>query len=274
MSKTPRVDRLLEEARVNGECPYARAIIDNLNAYRGEQSAARLIQLLHACRIEPLPNSDALYQAMNCGDKEAVRDLVRLGLCDPVTTRGPYGGTILHAAVRSSDLECAKQAYRLAPCLLDVRDSTGDTPLYDTVYESQVDIARFFLERGASIHVNSVIGDMLFYALEAHDRDGDLPGEFAKLVFAYGLRLKPENRSDLLESEHAFLNTLVSRLHACGRAAMVMMGLNRAGGKTRGNGRDALRLVARMVWVYRVDEAWDDLIWDDVGQAKNKRYKK
>ena len=257
MSKTPRLERLLEEARARGECPYARVIRDNADAFRGEQSAVRLIQLLHACRIEPLPNSDALYWAMKCGDKEAATDLARLGISDPVTARGSYGGTILHAAVDSHDLECVKEAYRMAPCLLNVRDSTGDIPLYDAMYDTHVDIARFFLERGSSFSWETRAGDILFYALESFDKD-DPPGEFVKLVFAYGARIVPGNLPALRECELDFMNTLLARCRACGNAAMILMGLNRVGCKTRGNGRDALRLIARMVWVYRVDEVWDD----------------
>lgn len=62
--------------------------------------------------------------------------------------------------------------------------------------------------------------------------------------------------------------TVMARLQSCARAAVIVMGLAKLRSSVaRGNGRDALRLVARMVWVYRVDEEWD------VGRVESKSKK-
>lgn len=45
----------------------------------------------------------------------------------------------------------------------------------------------------------------------------------------------------------------------CRGSSLVMLGLARVGGKVHGNGRDALRLVAREMWKTRTDDGWIEI---------------
>lgn len=263
MLKTFPIDSLLEDARTRGQCPYSLVIREFAENCRGveDYTTVDLIQLLHSHRIETVPADDALYWAVHWEDSAATHELIRLGLCDPVTSRDHFDSTIMHAATYASRFEWIKKVYLMAPCLMNAKDSSGDTPLDNAIQNHNVACARFLFEHGAPVSRDpndESIMSAVFYNFD----DNNAPDEeISKLVFAYGGRPDLAGYTDLSVRHRVFLANLYSRLRSCGSAALVVMGLNCVGCNTQGNGRDALRLIARMVWVYRVDEVWGD--YDD-----------
>ena len=241
---------------INGpdQCPY-----DEMLKVLEPSEVTNLIEVMHSENIKAHPSGVALITAMKRGLSRAVSDLIRLKICDPLTARGTFLITVMHAAAYSGSQGCLEEAVRHAPSLVCVKNAAGNTPFDTAVGKNNVASARFLLQHGASVqrglvtevsNLSGTLDSLLF------DEEGEL--EMAKLLVAHGDRIDPEEAEELLEVQKRYLDLLFSRLRACGRAAVIVMGLNRVGCKTQGNGRDALRLVARMVWVYRVDEVWDE----------------
>ena len=264
------LDELVDACKADNRCPYEVAADtqwfrepENL-----DDNISKAIRLLHDARVAAFPSGRALCLAVGHGYIKTARTLIDLGICDPLTARDKEqnNGTILHSAAHSDTEIFIEKVYQLAPSLIHARDDEGDTPLDVAIMSPDCQTARFLLERGA--HLNQIRPSsghsMLESVLENSSVNSFLRDrgyghvDMVKLVFAYGARLPLYDWYHEPDQYDDYIKTLFARFRRCARAAVAMLGLNHVGCKTQGNGRDALQLIARMIWVYRVDEVWGD----------------
>lgn len=270
------LDAFVDYCRAGNRCPYATAAECWWRASHIERdkTIAEAIRRLRDARVKACPSGRALCVAFRAGYRETARKLVDLGICDPLTARDKEerNATILHSAIWGNAYKSLKEAYRLVPLLIHETDEKGDTPLDYAICCPDCRPARFLLEQGAQLNQvcpSSGCSTML-YALEnsslGRDTNGMYgPPKMARLVFAYGGRVCPlPSWIDDTGEYNKCMRILFARFRRCARAAVAVLGLSRVGCKTQGNGRDALWLIARMIWVYRVDEAWDYCDDDDI----------
>lgn len=77
-----------------------------------------------------------------------------------------------------------------------------------------------------------------------------------RYLVAQGGRYDGEFRSP------AEYTVMVDAVEACRRLATACIGLGRVGGRVQGNGRDVLRLIAKEIWLTRMDEEWYRWNWE------------
>ena len=193
-----------------------------------------------------------------------MRLLLKYGIGDP---RGQLrdGDTMLHAAAeteyRRYTSDMMELVFSFASEHLDTIGYGGFSPLALTLHSRYVVGFAFLLQKGASTKPPAgQKASTLRAAIQGgwDPRSSDMHA--ATVAYAYGCRLKVHDRENLNFDEEEWIDALQSRMSLCGDAALAILGLRITGSRAcQSNGRDALRLIARMVWVYRVDEVWDYL---------------
>lgn len=258
--------RYVEECRRVEGCPYAIMFFMDRHAEDGRRNdeLCALITVLYESRINPTNPNKALFCAIVEGTPCAVRLLLKYGIGDP---RGRLrdGYTMLHAAAetvyRWHTEEMMELVFSFASEHLDTIGYGGFTPLALTLHSGYTEGFAFLLRKGASTKPPAGVKASTLRAAIQGGWDRCLTDtDTATVAYAYGCRLKVHDRENLLFYEEDWIDALQSRVSLCGDAALTILGLRITGSRVcQSNGRDALRLVARMVWVYRVDEVWDDL---------------
>lgn len=182
------------------------------------------------------------------------------------------GNTIVHAAARSRCKEMVDLALSLCPEGLNYTNFSGETPLMYGATASNADLnpaTRELIHRGCDMNtpcdytlhrvaIPRQILDYLFEHCRSHTRNG-----LWKFCIAYGAR--PDGSryasytSDALKAGTIPLwyHTAVVAVEKCRSAAYTVLKLARSKGNVCGNGRDVLRLIAKEVWLSRMDDAWE-----------------
>lgn len=258
--------RYVEECRrVNG-CPYAIMFFVNRDTKGKSRNSelCGLITTLHELRVRPTNPNKALFCAIVEGTPSAVRLLLKYGIGDP---RGRLrdGYTMLHAAAetmyRWHTAEMMELVFSFASEHLDSIGHGGYSPLAVALHSGCTEGFAFLLRNGASTKPPACEHASTLRAAIQGGWDPCMSDtDTATVAYAYGCRLKVHDRENLRFDEEEWIDVLQSRVSLCGDAALAILGLRITGSRVcQSNGRDALRLIARMVWVYRVDEVWDYL---------------
>lgn len=270
-SNREEMERYLENCQIANACPYAAMFKDRYSSFEERHWKRHvLIAALHKLRVVPRNPNKALYCAIVFGKLRDVRLLLELGIVDPMG-RLRDGRTMLHAVAehdfegRSNCPDKMDIMFPLARGHLNTRDSDDYSPLAYALEFGNKPAFEFFIRQGATLDRPSFSKCSMVYAAingawyEGGDREKDRECRraMATAAYAYGSReLRADRKYGIRDP---FIIRLQDRVSICGEAAMVILGLRIAGSRVCGpNNRDALRLVARMVWVYRVDEIWED----------------
>lgn len=189
-----------------------------------------------------------IHHAFDLEDIESARVLLNAG-ADP--TVGSNGGiTIMHLAAYRNRFDILLLALEVYPEGIHVGDKSGDIPLVYALHRCKEtgEVSPFVREL---VNSGSTIDNICFAtAMKARS-----PVVWRYLV-ARGGRYKGKLHSP---AEYA---VMVDAVEACRRLAAACIGLGRVGGRVQGNGRDVLRLIAKEIWLTRMDEDWYRWNWE------------
>lgn len=284
-SNREEIERYLEECQIANACPYAAMFKDWYSSFEERQWKRHvLIAALHELRVVPRNPNKALYCAIVFGKLRDVRLLLELGIGDPMG-RLRDGRTMLHAIAehayegRSYHANKTNIVFPVARDHLNSRDMDDYSPLAYALEFGNKPAFEFFIRQGATLdRPGHSKHSMVYAAINGSWSDGGDRGKkrecrraMAAAAYAYGSReLRADRECGIRDP---FVIRLQDRVSICGEATMVILGLRVAGSRVCGpNNRDALRLVARMVWVYRVDEVWEDEDQSDNGDFSSDYY--
>lgn len=239
--------------------------------------------------------TDASYCAIRAcatGREDAFEDLVQRGMTDMDEIRNNSDQTLFSIAVEGENMKLAKRILELGadpyatdrngdnvffaflcnvhtknnashlsailvlyPDFIKMRSRDGRTCLH---YDVSDECLRILLEAGAWNMVNRCVPGRRRVGSPVDCRPLSVVTDSLKTLVAYGGRKGGSDGSMAQRPDQTGYDTLMSRLCSCGRVAAIITKLAALkSAAVRGNGRDALRLVARMVWVHRMDEEWD-----------------
>ena len=176
----------------------------------------------------------------------------------------PHGGTIVHSVLRYANdsrtrCDAVKWALDTYPEAIRVGEPRfGDTPLVMAIAlnPTDIDTIRLLIHRGADVNAKVVRTSPLITVTSLVSYAWDRPQSaiegvrLRSLLIAYGGRIKGGETPPLCYEE------MVTANEKCRFIALLMLGLRRMGGCVTGNGRDALQLIAKEVWLSRMDEGW------------------
>ena len=149
-------------------------------------------------------------------------------------------------------VEVVKYAIELYPGGVNGLDGEGRSPLQIAVDTcAPRDVISLLLSSGCSTRTLVPMK----YSDEIIGRSYLVP-----LLVAYGYRVSigEDDRSTYYRTEDFDPLVMMECTEQCRSVARVILGLGRVKGHLLGNGRDVLRLVAKEVWLSRMDEGWLD----------------
>lgn len=196
----------------------------------------------------------------------------------PGRSRDERDNTIVHLAAASGRKDLVELALSLCPEGLNYTNLEGETPLMygstGEVHRSLNPATRELIHRGCdmntpcdyTLHRISAPQQIIDYIC-AHERHDDT---LLKYCIAFGARptgfsYQSYNGSDPNHPEYVLKARSVPTLYLeiinavekCRSSAYAILRLARARGNVCGNGRDVLRLIAKEVWLSRLDESWE-----------------
>lgn len=212
-----------------------------------------------------------LEQAIFWGSLDVARAFVRAGANPSV------GKNLIHHALNShagNRYDAVKYAIELCPGNINSGAWVCNTSPDVNSRESTCNISPLQLA------VNALVGSDIIRLLLEHGSDPNAPYTYPsgppssilytigdtvmtlskcrlkilRLVIAYGGRY---TEWELFCSRRRPGVPIINAVEQCRSVARVVLGLRHMGGRVMGNGRDALRLVAKEVWLSRMDEEWE-----------------
>ena len=166
----------------------------------------------------------------------------------------PISENLLQVAVVFGDYDLIRYIASIRPNDL----TRGETvcPLDTAICLGFLGVARLLVELGCQIDSASMATCIDRITIDSLDAIGMV--DCCMYLVAMGGRVakgfKPVGSCD--RGMSVYLKAL-DRVVRSRDVAMVVLGLARVGGRIQGNGRDALRLVAKEVWMSRMDEGWE-----------------
>lgn len=197
---------------------------------------------------------------------------------EPGRSRDERDNTIVHLAAASGRKDLVELALSLCPEGLNYTNLEGETPLMygsiGAVHRSLNPATRELIHRGCdmntpcdyTLHRIAAPRQILDFIC-AHERHDDT---LLKYCIAFGARpngytYHSYNGSDPNHPEYVlkarsvpiFYLEILNAVEKCRSSAYAILALARARGNVQGNGRDVLRLIAKEVWMSRLDESWE-----------------
>ena len=195
-------------------------------------------------------SSNMLHFACDYHDAESIAVLVAFG-ADPSIRRHNADvydilitGAVSFVGWRRS-LDAVISVY---PEGLRRESNGGKCPIDTAIRVERLDIVRVLVEAGCPIDSQT-----MKLAVSAVDNPRNYESTLSKNVCRYlvehGGRIGDEPDPDFIKDGkgYKFYLSVVAAVERCIGAAVIIIGLSRVGGRVHGNGRDALRLVAREV---------------------------
>ena len=246
---------------------------------RGKPEYVRLIpELVKRGHPFEMPRHAAPYPLFDAFEYRAMNSLrVLLSLVPELGKhRDERDNTIVHAAAASGSAELVTLALSICPEGLNHANLEGETPLMYGAISGHGQHAlspalRELIRRGCDMNTpceytiyRNCGPRQILHLLVTHGYADDLLFNYC---VAHGARMDgiiyisdTDGDPKCVLSAQPIpkrYHTMVAAVEACRLAARAILGLGRAWGCVQGNGRDALRLVAKEVWMSRMDKGWE-----------------
>lgn len=191
-----------------------------------------------------------LHRAAQSKDPRCVELLLEAGADTQIADA--YGSTPLYLACASA--ECA--ALLIAAHLPDVFATNSfvwsRTPLHEAARIGSEEVCRLLLRAGSVVDAADTNGHTPLYVALCNDRRA-----IAELLLKHDANLRCVKIDNQLPRIPKWVSSCLAPINACRAACWALLELTKQRATVvRGNGKDVLQIVARLVWESRRGESW------------------
>jgi len=204
-----------------------------------------------------MSTADDRSEAASRGDLAYLKQHVVVGNVE----EGAGGGwRVIHEAASEGHLECVEWLVEKMEADVDAKSDDGSTPLSWAAFDGQVDVCHYLLQR-RGVSIDEPDDDQrspLHWAIRNNHK------ECARLLINSGARISNVVLDNFLPCIPDWAHQIVANKEACRSSARLLMGLyrKRRVAVFKGNGYDAIYIIARILWGARMDGAWERVAED------------